>query len=63
MDKFTIILVIARNGLSSASGLLKAKAVALDPAAPNYVKQKSKLDKLAKALDAADKGLTEYLGF
>jgi hypothetical protein len=63
MDKLTIVLVIARNGLTSASGILKAKAAALDPTAPKYAKEKSKLEKLAKVLDAADKGLSEYLGF
>jgi hypothetical protein len=69
MDKITIALIIAQNGLRTAAGLLTAKAskaetqaaAATGAAATKLGKQAAKAKKLAAALNAADAGITSYL--
>ena len=70
MDKETIALIIAHNGLSTAATLLQAKATRLaaraekakDPGdASKLSKDAKKAKKLAAALSAADLGLAAYL--
>ncbi|MDQ3011303.1 MAG: hypothetical protein M3X11_11440 [Acidobacteriota bacterium] len=71
MDKETIVLVIAQNGLKTASLLLASKVAKLEkqsakagddkPIATKLTKDINKTKKLAAALAAADAGLTSYL--
>lgn len=70
MDKETIALIIAQNGLKTAATILATKAAkqekkadtAVDGAAKaKLVKDSSKAKKLAAALAAADAGISTYL--
>ncbi|HMV51702.1 MAG TPA: hypothetical protein PLD20_12960 [Blastocatellia bacterium] len=70
MDKETLALVIAQNGLGSAQTLIQIKAATLQKQADaeqNAAAKKKllarmrKAQKLAAALKAADTGLAEYL--
>lgn len=69
MDKITITLIIAQNGLRTAAGLLLAKATkaetqaaaATGAEATKLTKQAAKAKKLAAALNAADTGITSYM--
>ena len=71
MDKETIILVIAQNGLKTASLLLASKVVRLEKQlakagddkalVAKLTKDIAKTKKLSAALAAADDGLTSYL--
>lgn len=71
MDKETIALVIAQNGLNTAATLLTAKAAKLErqlakagndkAAASKLTKDIAKTKKLVAALSAANDGLTSYL--
>ena len=71
MDKETIALLIAKNGLDTAQSLLTIKAGELAKRAESATgKDKTKLladarksAKLAKALEAAEAGVNSYLGF
>lgn len=70
MDKETVALIIAQNGLGTASGLLGIKVAELEKQASaetNAAAKKKllasakKTAKLVKALNAANVGLAEYL--
>lgn len=71
MDKETLALIIAQNGLKTASLLLAAKVAKLEKqlakagddkqAAAKLTKDINKTKKLSAALAAADDGLTSYL--
>ncbi|MEP7341998.1 MAG: hypothetical protein ABI977_29975 [Acidobacteriota bacterium] len=71
MDKETIALIIAQNGLTTAATLLAvkvnklekqlAKASADKAAAAKLTKDIAKTKKLSAALAAANDGLTSYL--
>lgn len=69
MDKLTLALIIAQNGLRTAAGLLSAKATktetqagsATGPDAVKLKKDAARTRKLAAALTAADTGITSYL--
>lgn len=69
MDRLTLALVIAQNGLRTAAGLLTAKAAkaegqagsATGADATRLKKDATKSRKLAAALNAADAGITSYL--
>lgn len=71
MDKETIALVIAQNGLTTAATLLTAKVAKLEKqlakagddkaAAAKLTKDIAKTKKLVAALSAANDGLTSYL--
>lgn len=70
MDKETVALVIAQNGLGTAQTLLQIKAATLqkhaDAEQSTAAKKKllasmCKTQKLAATLKAADVGLAEYL--
>ncbi|MDX2041619.1 MAG: hypothetical protein SF097_10230 [Acidobacteriota bacterium] len=70
MDKETVALIIAQNGLKTAATILAAKAAkqekkaatATDPAAKTKLaKDATKTKKLAAALSAADQGITTYI--
>lgn len=71
MDKLTIALIIAQNGLGTAAGLLTAnrnkaqtKADKLpdgDPAKAKLLKSIKATDNLIAALNAANEGLNKYL--
>lgn len=70
MDKETVALIIAQNGLKTAATILAAKAAkqekkaanASDPAEKNKLtKEANKTKKLAAALSAADQGITTYI--
>jgi len=69
MDRITLALVIAQNGLRTAAGLLTAKAskaesqaaAASGAEAAKLKKDAAKSRKLASALNAADAGITSYL--
>lgn len=70
MDKETITLIIAQNGLKTAATILTAKAnkqekkasAATDPAEKTKLtKDAAKTRKLAAALSAADQGITTYI--
>ena len=70
MDKETTIIIIAQNGLKTASTLFTSKAAKLekqaekakDPAAKSKLaKEAAKAKKLASILIAADEGLTAYV--
>lgn len=68
MDKITIALIIAQNGLRTAAGLLTAKATKAETQAAagggdsaKLKKDAAKARKLAAALNAADTGITAYL--
>jgi hypothetical protein len=70
MDKETTIIIIAQNGLRTASALFTAKSVKLekqagkakDSAAKNKLtKEAASAKKLAAILIAADEGLTAYV--
>lgn len=71
MDKETVALIIAQNGLKTASLLLAAKVTKLEKqlakagddkaASTKLNKDITKAKKLVAALSAADDGLTSYL--
>lgn len=70
MDKETVALIIAQNGLKTAATILAAKAAkqekkaatATDPAQKTKLtKDAVKTKKLAAALSAADQGITTYI--
>jgi hypothetical protein len=69
MDRTTLALVIAQNGLRTAATLLAAKAAkaetqaaaATGADATKLKKEAAKSKKLAAALSAADTGITSYL--
>ena len=69
MDKLTLALIIAQNGLSTAAAALTAKAnklntqaaAATGAEATKLKKQADKSKKLAAALTAANAGITSYL--
>lgn len=69
MDRLTLALIIAQNGLRTASGLLLAKATkaetqaaaATGAEATKLKKEAAKSKKLAAALNAADTGITAYM--
>lgn len=64
MDRITLALVIAQNGLRTAATLLAAKAAKAEAASgtdPKAKKEAAKAKKLAAALSAADAGITSYL--
>ena len=72
MNKLTILLVIAKNGLDTAQLALDLKASALNGEAnaeSDPVKKKTllatskKLTKLSRVLRSAEVGITDYLGF
>ena len=69
MDRITLALIIAQNGLTAAAAALTAKANKLDTQAAaatgadatKLKKQADKSRKLAAALTAANTGITAYL--
>lgn len=70
MDKETIALIIAQNGLRTASTILSAKSAKLEKQLAKakdkqeqakLTKDANKAKKLAAALLAADEGITAYL--
>ena len=70
MDKETTIIIIAQNGLRTASGLFTAKSLKLEKQAgkakdtaakSKLTKDAASAKKLASILIAADEGLTAYL--
>ena len=70
MDKETITLIIAQNGLKTAATILAAKAAKQEKKAnataeavekAKLTKDAGKTKKLAAALLAADQGITTYL--
>jgi hypothetical protein len=70
MDKETTIIIIAQNGLKTASSLFTAKSIKLekqagkakDSATKNKLaKDAARAKKLASILIAADEGLTAYV--
>ncbi|MDT5268884.1 MAG: hypothetical protein QOH49_1070 [Acidobacteriota bacterium] len=69
MDKITLALIIAQNGLTTAAGALTVKANKADAQAAaatgadatKFKKQADKSRKLAAALTAANAGITSYL--
>lgn len=68
MDRITLALVIAQNGLRAAATLLAAKAAKAEkagtgtgPEAAKAKKDAAKAKKLAAALSAADAGITSYI--
>jgi hypothetical protein len=70
MDKETIIIIVAQNGLKTASALLTSKSSKLEKQADkakdaatksNLTKEAAKAKKLASILIAADDGLAAYL--
>lgn len=71
MDKETLVLVIAQNGLGTCEAFLNAAVVKLrkqlDKAKTDEEKAKIQKDidkkqKLARALNAADVGVKDYMG-
>jgi hypothetical protein len=70
MNKITIALIIAQNGLRSAASLLAASAAKHDSQAASSTdkaeqaklkKKSAKARKLAQILSASDAGITSYL--
>ncbi len=70
MDKETTIIIIAQNGLKTASALFSAKAVKLekqaekakDPATKTKLsREAARTKKLASVLIASDEGLAAYM--
>jgi hypothetical protein len=70
MDKETTIIIIAQNGLKTASSLFTAKAVKLEKQAgkakdsaakSKLTKEAASAKKLAAILIAADEGLAAYM--
>lgn len=70
MDKETTIIIIAQNGLKTASGLFTAKSTKLEKQAAKakdsaaktkLTKEAARAKKLASILIAADEGLTAYI--
>jgi hypothetical protein len=70
MDKETTIIIIAQNGLKTASSLFTAKSIKLEKQAgkakdsdtkKKLEKEAAKAKKLASILIAADEGLTAYV--
>lgn len=70
MDKETVALIIAQNGLKTAAAILAAKAAKQEKKADTatdaalktkLVKDAAKTKKLAAALSAADQGITTYI--
>lgn len=70
MDKETVVIVIAQNGLKTASGLFTSKTAKLEKQAEKakdaaakskLTKEAARAKKLASILVAADEGLAAYL--
>jgi hypothetical protein len=70
MDKETTIIIIAQNGLKTASALFSAKALKLEKQAgkakdsatkSRLAREAARTRKLATILIAADEGLTAYV--
>jgi hypothetical protein len=70
MDKETTIIIIAQNGLKTASSLFTAKSIKLEKQVgkakdsdtkKKLEKEAAKAKKLASILIAADAGLTAYM--
>ncbi len=70
MDKETITLIIAQNGLKTAATILAAKAAKQEkkaaglgdsPEKTKMTKDAAKAKKLAAALAAADQGISTYI--
>lgn len=70
MDKETTIIIIAQNGLKTASGLFTAKSAKLEKQADKakdsatktkLTKEAARAKKLASILISADEGLTAYI--
>jgi hypothetical protein len=70
MDKETTIIIIAQNGLKTASSLFTAKAIKLEKQAgkakdtakkSKLAKEAARAKKLASILIASDEGLTAYI--
>jgi hypothetical protein len=70
MDKETTIIIVAQNGLKTASSLFTAKSAKLDKQAgkakdsaakSKLAKEAARAKKLASILIAADEGLTAYM--
>jgi hypothetical protein len=70
MDKETTIIIIAQNGLKTASSLFTAKSLRLEKQAgkakdsaakSKLTKEAASAKKLASILIAADEGLTTYI--
>jgi hypothetical protein len=70
MDKETTIIIIAQNGLRTASGLFTAKSLKLEKQAgkskdttakSKLTKDAASAKKLASILVAADEGLAAYM--
>ncbi|MEK7830972.1 MAG: hypothetical protein AAB401_07800 [Acidobacteriota bacterium] len=70
MDKETIALIVAQNGLKNAAAILATKAAKQEKKADTavngeakakLVKDSGRAKKLAAALAAADKGISAYL--
>lgn len=70
MNKLTVTLIIAQNGLRTAASLLTANANKADAAATaatdkseadRQKKKAAKARKLAQVLTAADAGITSYM--
>lgn len=70
MDKETITLIIAQNGLKTAAAILATKAAKQEKKADTatdatikakLIKDSTKAKKLAAALAAADQGISTYI--
>ena len=70
MDKETTIIIIAQNGLKTASSLFTAKSIKLEKQAEKakdsatkskLAKEAARAKKLASILIAADEGLSAYV--
>ena len=70
MDRIVIVLIIARNGLDTAQGLLTVEAIEADRKAnvstdeaerKKLLRKAASLRKLCKVLATAEAGLNEYL--
>lgn len=70
MDRETIALIIAQNGLSAAITILKSKALKLEKAAEKstissnkteLIDSAKKILKLAAIIQAADDGIKSYM--
>jgi hypothetical protein len=70
MNKLTIALIIAQNGLRTSASMLSANATKLDAQAEaatdkaeqtRLKKKATKTRKLAQILTAADAGITSYI--
>ena len=69
MDRLTLALIIAQNGLRTAASLLSARAAKAESQAGSasgadatkFKKDAARAKRLAAALTAADTGITSYL--